>query len=116
MMTRVRAFLAILVAACTCLQGTALASPAIKLNAKFQPYRLGSSTTMTIGFRIKTPRDELPPSLTEVDLHLPSGLIIASSTLGLVTCNPAVLMRRGVSGCSPNSIMGRGSALVGIPI
>ena len=53
--------------------------------------------------------------MTNVDLHLPAGLGLATSTLGLANCNPAALLARGLGGCPANARIGFGSALVAVP-
>jgi len=53
--------------------------------------------------------------VTDVELLLPAGLSIASSDLGLETCEPAQLEAGGLAGCPPDSLMGRGSAAAEVP-
>jgi hypothetical protein len=54
--------------------------------------------------------------LTRVDLRLPPGIEYLTSSLGLAVCQPAVLLAQGPEGCSPNSRIGFGSALVEVPL
>jgi hypothetical protein len=98
------------------LSASALASSTVVLSTKFEPNKLGANTTIDLGFDIKTPTGEMPSPLVAVGFRLPAGVVAASSTLGLATCTPATLLEHGVRGCSPESLMGRGSALVGVPI
>jgi hypothetical protein len=86
------------------------------LHTSFTPDRLGTPTTIEFGFRIaSTVADRAPSPLTDVDLHLPAGLGLLSSTLGLVNCDPAALLARGAPGCPANARIGYGSALVAVP-
>ncbi len=87
----------------------------MRLTAAFSPERLGSSTTVRVAFTIKPPtgRPRLP--VTRVKLFYPAELGIGTSDLGLETCFPAQLEAQGLAGCPPNSLMGRGSALVQVP-
>ena len=50
-----------------------------------------------------------------MNLHLPSGIGLATSSLGLSNCDPAALEVRGLAGCSPNARIGLGSAVVKVP-
>jgi hypothetical protein len=49
-------------------------------------------------------------------MHIPSDLELIGSDLGLSICNPSVLLRRGVAGCSPNARLGSGTATVVLAI
>ena len=53
--------------------------------------------------------------MTDVDLRLPAGLGLATSTLGLANCAPAALLEQGLAGCPANARIGFGSALVAVP-
>jgi len=85
------------------------------LHASFSPNRLGASTTISFGFHLATAEGLAPPPLTSVVLHMPAGMNYTLTTLGLAICQPAVLQAKGVRGCSPNSRLGSGSALVEVP-
>ena len=87
----------------------------MSLTATFSPKRLGAGTTIRIGFQISTPPGRAPSPVTDVELMLPAGLSIASSDLGLETCEPAKLESEGFAGCPPDSLMGRGSAAAEVP-
>jgi hypothetical protein len=97
------------------LPGAAGASETTKLHVKFSPYTLGGNTTIKVSFNIATPSGKVPSPLTDVDLRLPEGVSLGSSTLGLATCSINRLETLGLSGCSPNSIMGVGTATVEVP-
>jgi hypothetical protein len=97
---------------------SALAAPASEqatLRASFTPDRLGASTTIAFGFHLQTTEGLAPPPLTGIVLHMPAGMNYTLTTLGLATCEPAVLQVKGVDGCSPNSRLGSGNALVEVP-
>jgi hypothetical protein len=95
--------------------GAGLASERATLSASFTPDRLGASTTISFGFHLETAEGLAPPSLTSVVLHMPAGMNYTLTTLGLATCQPAVLQAQGLKGCSPNSRLGSGNALVEVP-
>lgn len=90
-------------------------APAVRLTAGFSPKRLGAGTTVHLGFQIAVPAGQIPPPLTELGVLYPAELGIATSNLGLDDCTAAVLQEAGLAGCPPNSLMGRGSALVDVP-
>ena len=71
---------------------------------------------MKFGFKITASGGAVPSALTGVDLHLPAGMELSSSTLGQVTCHSEALIAQGVSGCARNSLMGLGTALVEMSI
>ena len=85
------------------------------LHAAFSPNKLGQSTTISFGFHLQTASGLAPPPLTGVVLHMPAGMNYTLTTLGLAICQQAVLQAQGVNGCSPNSRVGSGSALVEVP-
>jgi hypothetical protein len=87
----------------------------VKLSASFSPKRLGSGTTVTLGFSILRPSGEAPVAVTETELLLPAGLGVATSDLGLETCTEETLRAEGIAGCPANSLMGHGSALAEVP-
>jgi hypothetical protein len=114
---RARALLTVLVALSTWwLPSSAWASQTVRLSTSFNPDRLGADTTIMVDFTIRVPRGELPSPLVDIGLRLPAGIISDSNTLGLATCDPGTLIELGLGGCSPNALMGRGSALVGVPL
>ena len=87
----------------------------MSLTASFTPKRLGAPTTIRLGFQIHTPAGRAPSPLIGIELLLPPGLGIASSDLGLETCEPSKLESEGLAGCPPDSLMGRGSAAAEVP-
>jgi hypothetical protein len=85
------------------------------LHASFSPNRLNAPTTITFGFDLRTSEGTAPPPLTSMDLQMPAGVDYTSTTLGLAVCKPAALLAKGLAGCSPNSRLGYGSAVVEVP-
>jgi hypothetical protein len=95
--------------------GAAGVSEQATLHAAFTPDRLGASTTISFGFHLQTSEGLAPPPLTSVALDMPAGMNYTLTTLGLAICQPAALQAQGLKGCSPNSRVGSGSALVEVP-
>ncbi len=103
-------------ALCTCLPVAARAAQTVALETSFHPNRLGVRTTLEFSFQVhNTIPEQAPSPVIDVDLHLPAGLGLATSTLGLANCDPAVLLEQGPSGCPTNARIGLGSALVALP-
>lgn len=88
------------------------ASETAKLSASLSPDRLGADTTVAFTFDIGTTNGAVPSPATSVGMHLPAGLGLFTSNLGQSFCQPAALKANGVSGCSPNALMGRGNGTV----
>jgi hypothetical protein len=93
----------------------AAVSEVASLEASFTPNRLGASTTIGFGFHVQTTEGAAPPPLAGVDLRIPAGVNYSVTTLGLAICQPAALLAKGIDGCSPNSRLGSGSAIVEVP-
>ncbi len=110
-----RVLLAML-ALCAALPGTALSATTTTMSAAFTPDRLGASTTVSLGFQIRAPAGQVPSPLTGVDFHYPANLGIATTGLGVASCQPAELQAHGASSCPPDSRMGSGSARVEVPV
>lgn len=91
------------------------AAPHVTLKASFTPDRLATPTTIAFQFAVARQAGALPPPLTHVVLKMPAGLSYATSTLGLAICHPQALIEKGLTGCSPNSRLGHGSAFVEVP-
>ncbi len=101
---------------CALLPTSTQAGQTVTLSASFSPKRLGARTTIEFGFQVHSTIPRRAPSpVTGVDLHLPSGLGLATSTLGLANCEPAALIEGGVDGCPANARIGFGSAIVAVP-
>jgi hypothetical protein len=106
----------LVLALCACLPaGASATTERARLHAGFSPDRLGASTTISFGFHIETSEGLAPPPMTSLDLRMPAGINYTTTTLGLAICQPAALQARGLAGCSPNSRLGYGSALVEVP-
>jgi len=114
-MSRIRAVVIIALLVCCALPASAGAAETATLHTSFSPDKLGASTTIGFGFQITNTTGELPAPLSSLSLHLPAGIDYVTTTLGLAICQPADLLAHGLSGCSPNSRLGFGSALVEVP-
>ncbi len=116
-MSRLRA-LAALSAVLSCWLAPAAAHAVAEratLHASFSPNRLGAPTTIHFGFNVSTVEGSAPPPMTGIDLKMPAGMNYTRTTLGLALCKPEALLARGLAGCSPNSRLGFGSAVVEVP-
>jgi hypothetical protein len=101
---------------CGCLPASAAAvTETAALHASFAPNRLGASTTIGFSFDLGTTEGVAPPPLTAVDLHMPAGMNYTTTTLGLATCQPQVLVEHGLAGCPANARLGSGNAVVEVP-
>ena len=98
--------------ACGLASAGSQAAEQVKLHAAFRPDRLGASTAIEFGFEIHNTAAPLPPALTRVDLHLPSGMDQNASELGLAICQPGPLLALGPIACPRNSFLGYGTAHV----
>jgi hypothetical protein len=85
------------------------------LHASFSPERLGASTTIGFGFRLRASTGGAPAPLVHVDLRMPAGLNLTRTTLGLGICSPSRLASIGGKACPGNSRLGSGSAFVEVP-
>lgn len=116
-MSRLRALTA-LSAVLSCLLAPAAAQAVAEratLHATFSPNRLGAPTTIHFGFHVSTVEGAAPPPMTAIDLKMPAGMNYTRTTLGLALCKPEALLEKGLKGCSPNSRLGFGSAVVEVP-
>jgi hypothetical protein len=92
-----------------------VAAPVASLKVGFSPNRPGSNTTVSFGFVIKTSANVVPPPLTELEVRIPAGMGLGTTDLGETLCTSNMLETQGVGGCSSNSYMGLGQALVEVP-
>jgi hypothetical protein len=92
--------------------GAAHAAQLVTLKAGFRPDELGTPTTIAFGFHVSDSIPGTVPSpVVGVDIYLPAGMGLATSTLGLAVCQPARLLEFGITGCPANSRVGFGRAL-----
>jgi hypothetical protein len=94
---------------------SAVSGPPATLKASFAPERLGSPTTLSFAVSIDPPPASGPLPLAAVTLSYPSDLGLATSGLGLATCEPRDLEADEAEACPPDSKMGEGNALVEVP-
>jgi hypothetical protein len=88
----------------------------VTLQTKFIPDRLGKATTIEFGFHVNSvTQGKVPSPVTEVNLDLPAGMGLATSTLGLAQCTPSILLEQGPSGCPANSRVGTGTVRAELP-
>ncbi len=88
----------------------------VSLQVGFTPYRLGHSTTLAFGFRIKSPANTVPQPLIGINLALPKDVGSGTTKLGLATCNATVIYELGIDQCPADSFVGRGTATAVVPI
>lgn len=94
----------------------AWASQKATLYATMTPEQLGHRTTIGFGLRIATPRHEVPPALTELQVIYPRDLGFGLSELGLQNCTTHILEYFGPNACPSNSLMGTGTAIAEVQI
>ena len=87
-----------------------------QIRASFDPANPGASTTITVAFHVGAADVASLAPLTAVQVRLPAGVTAGLDTLGMATCTLATLQLKGPGGCSPNSLMGRGSAIAAVPL
>ncbi len=94
---------------------TAAPGPATTLVTRFEPYRLGSAATVSFQLLID-PAPQTPAlPLETVEVMFPRDLGLATSGLGVASCQPATLEELGPSACPANAKMGSGRAVVELP-
>lgn len=92
------------------------ASEHVSMQAGFTPYKLGGSTTISFSFHVQSPPHTVPQPLIGINLELPHDLGAATAALGLSNCAPNAFFENGISGCPPNSLVGRATAIATVPI
>lgn len=101
----------------------AAAAPAraARLTAELGPAaRLGQPSPIRLALEI----DDRPATLRRIELRFPDGFGISTSGLGIAACRPPAAMLEaivlpdtgGLAGCSPNAVIGLGSALADVRI
>jgi hypothetical protein len=108
--------IALVLAGCLCCTSATLAAQNMKLRVAFNPDVAGQRTTIELKLRIDGPGDTPPAPMTSLDLRLPPDMGIATTTLGQSNCNPTLLIRAGLNGCSANARIGLGSATAVVPV
>ncbi len=93
----------------------AASGPSATLSAAFRPEHLGAPTTVIFAVNIDPPAPSGPIPLSAVSVSYPSDLGLATSGLGLASCQSSALELQGPEACPPDSKMGQGSALVEVP-
>lgn len=96
--------------------GAALAAQTVKLTVGFTPNRPNASTTIHFGYAVVAPHGAVPTPVTDVALELPVGMGLGLMTLGEDVCRPLILEAQGFGACPPNALMGRGHAVIALPV
>jgi hypothetical protein len=91
-------------------------SPPAKLSIAMRPERLGARTTVYFALHLAQADGGTSSPLTRLELLYPANLGIGTSGLGFATCEAAQLETTGLTNCSAESVMGRGEAVVDVPI
>jgi hypothetical protein len=95
---------------------TAGATPTARFTARFTPDRLGASTTIALTLHIGARSGEELQPLSTLDIEFPEHLGLASTTLGVVSCNHSALLARGPTACPANSRVGDGKIELQAPL
>jgi hypothetical protein len=98
------------------LTDTANAMPSANLKVALRPERPGASTTIEIALHIGGTGDSAPEPVTALELRMPAGMGLGSSTLGQSNCLSASLIAAGPAGCSGNALIGLGKASAVVPV
>jgi hypothetical protein len=118
-MTTARPPVGLALALCLGLLGapsTASAGPSASLHVAFAPDRAGERTTIELSLQVRGDAGRPPPALRTLQLRLPAGMGVATTTLGEANCSPASLIAAGIGGCSPNALLGFGTATAVVPV
>jgi hypothetical protein len=110
-----RRLLVVVLLACALYPVSAAATQTARISARFDPEHLGAATAVSFAFNIAED-GPAPSPLLHIQLAYPGNLGFATSGLGLAACTPQILELIGTEGCPPDSVMGRGNALVEIQI
>lgn len=99
------------------LTASALAAPAVSLQATLEPDLARHTTSVRLQMNIAPEPGELvPPPLTYARLRYPASLDVQLSELGIDACSQETLALRGPTGCPPDSQMGYGDATAEVAI
>jgi hypothetical protein len=88
----------------------------LAMRAGFQPNALGSPTTLSFSLRVTGAPGQVTPPVTALEIQIPRGMGLATSTLGLANCTAPALEDSGLAGCSPDARIGGGEAIMQIPV
>jgi hypothetical protein len=94
----------------------AAGAPSASLHVAFTPDRAGARTTIELSLKVRGDASRPQPALRSLALRLPAGMGIATTTLGEANCSPVSLIAGGLSGCSPNALLGFGAATAVVPV
>jgi hypothetical protein len=81
-----------------------------------RPEGLGARTTLYFALRLAEGRGSISSPLTRLELRYPANLGIGTSGLGFATCETVELETIGPASCPAEAVMGRGEAVVSVPI
>ncbi len=98
-------------------QPPTVAKPEIdaRLQASFQPYRLGARSTLQFRFSFSARGTTAPPPpLVQMQLRYPRGVNFFLNNLGIRRCARRVLEASGPGGCPRDSVMGYGVVRTGV--
>jgi hypothetical protein len=113
---RVLPLSAVALLAATASVAAAGATPTARFTARFEPNHLGASTTITLTLHIGVRRGEERQPLRSLDIEFPEHLGLASTTLGLVSCDQSTLLTSGPKACPANSRVGDGKIELQAPL
>jgi hypothetical protein len=109
----IAATLAALAVCCACaaeVPAAAQTETRASIRPSLLPNRLGASTALTLAFRFSGGPEGVPAPLRGMVVHLPAGLTV--DVRSAKVCRSSRLRGRGVGGCDPGSLVGRGHALM----
>jgi hypothetical protein len=86
------------------------------LRVALQPERPGAGSTIEIALHVGGRGGSMPVPMTGLDLRMPAGMGLGSSTLGQSNCLSANLIAAGLAGCSGNALIGLGRASAAVPV
>ena len=91
--------------------GAPLRGPTAKVTAAFDPLAFGTSAAVSFALRLDSPPGTAPTPLAGIEVRYPRNLGLATSGLGLASCDPSRLEVFGETVCPADSRMGSGSAV-----
>ncbi len=94
----------------------ASATPTARFTARFTPNHLGAGTTITLTLHVGVRGGEERQPLRSLDIKFPEHLGLASTTLGLVSCDHSALLASGPTACPANSRVGDGRIELQAPL